>query len=249
MIPRPACFCVFVALLVVCSSAARAQKLVPIPDPALTAAVTAAMKPLSDQIEKMREEMEALPSKAELGDLEKRVEKNEKDIARLKKDMYKPLGRIDGLNTLVNQQDDAIRKIVEKIGKPTSAGDWIPDLSRIGNSPEGRNDLLRAMQGAMPRYGELVVENRMGRDYDILVNGRAYHVRAYETTRPIPVRVGTVTTELAGYELSKNWVITAPNWRETIIIGPSKRRPQIIETLPRPIYYYRDPVWGWVAVR
>jgi len=54
----------------------------------------------------------------------------------------------------------------------------------------------------------------------------------------VRVPVGTVTTQLVGHEGVKSWTITAPNYRQDVVVNPRPVTPIYVEPL------YVDP---WVA--
>jgi Ni,Fe-hydrogenase III component G len=109
---------------------------------------------------------------------------------------------------------------------------------QMDSSPTFRQDMSDAVHASLHRQGVLVIENRMGTGQYLLVNRKREYIPA-GTTR-IPVPVGTVTTELEGYESPKNWTIGAPNYEQKIVIAPSPVRR---EYLAGPVYVEPAPLW------
>lgn len=121
-------------------------------------------------------------------------------------------------------------------------------LANMNRSTEFRAEVERAVHEVMQRWGTLLIENRTstGQTIRVLPTGQYVYIPPWQTSGPIAVPVGTVSTELIGQEAPKNWVIGPPNYEQRIVINP---RPVWIG----PPVYVIPPVWdplrGWVVLR
>jgi len=187
------------------------------------AAVLAEIKKLSDKID-------AYASAEQ--DQDQRIAKLEADLAQLKQLYYDTYVKLEETVNATTTRDPA--------GKP------ILNLRGLVSSREGREELASALEapGVLRDRGTLLVENRMPTRQTLKVNARYYDVNA-DSTLSIDVPVGTVTTQLVGYEAPKNWTVCAPSYEQRVIIGPAASPPP---TVPQQWYWNWDPVWGWVQV-
>ena len=69
--------------------------------------------------------------------------------------------------------------------------------------------------------GQVLIHNRMASALLLKVNGTVHQIPAATEGYAISVPVGNLSTELIGYELPKQWTITAPNYTQVIEIKPS----------------------------
>lgn len=94
--------------------------------------------------------------------------------------------------------------------------------SMMEKSPEFRTDFSSAVRQAMPevpQWGVVRVENNMSTDQTLHVNGEPWSVPAMQR-RDVSVPVGTVTTQLVGYESPKTWVVGSPTFMQRVSINP-----------------------------
>jgi hypothetical protein len=105
----------------------------------------------------------------------------------------------------------------------------------------------------MERTGTVYVSNEMSSEQTLKVNGAYYRIPPHTTNYRIEsVPVGTLTTELVGYESPKNWTIAAPHYQQRIKIAPDPAPAypqqrvvyrQIVDYPPvieySPVYVYR----------
>jgi hypothetical protein len=153
---------------------------------------------------------------------------------------------LQDLVQIAKDRSDLLETVVADISTSGGSGHSIADVRAIMEDPAGRKAMDQAVHGVMKRSGTLVVENRMDSNYRLLLNNEtSIDIGPHETKR-IPVGVGTITTELVGFESVKSWSIGPPNYEQSIVIGPKPVQPVVITAPPS---YYWDPLWGWVAVQ
>ena len=124
------------------------------------------------------------------------------------------LRNIDQLTQVINDQ----KAIVEAITRKDSEGKPILSLGNM-DSAEFRQEMKGAIYRSLGQ-GDLVVVNKTTDRRELLVNGMRFIVEPSET-KTIRVGVGKVTTELVGYEASKEWTIKEPDYKQTIHIVPT----------------------------
>jgi hypothetical protein len=160
-----------------------------------------------------------------------------------------------GLDNLVQKQEQTIAAIESQnvaqeqmlaaISTPDSSGRHIPNVRAIMQDPAGKAAMDEAVHAVMRRQGTVRVANRMNVGYDLLVNRTRYYIPA-NSTKDVSVPVGSVTTELVGYESPKNWTVAAPDYSQDVVIGPRASR-SVVYRSPVVDPYYYDPFWGWVV--
>lgn len=155
-------------------------------------------------------------------------------------------GQLKDLVQVAADRNDLLETVVADISMSGGSGRSIPDVRAIMEDPAGREALDQAVHGVMQRSGTLVVENRMDSSYRLLLNNQTYIDIGPRETKRIPVGLGTITTELVGFESPKNWSMGPPNYEQSIVIGPKPTQSVVISS---PLSYYWDPLWGWVAVQ
>jgi hypothetical protein len=105
-----------------------------------------------------------------------------------------------------------------------------------------RNEIRRAIQGAAPEEGSLVVNNRMSTDQFLLVDGDGYRIPA-GTTRRISVGRGTISTNLPGQERVL-WTIAGPDFEQSIDIRPRQTHAMATSAPVVATAVFVDPVTG-----
>lgn len=161
--------------------------------------------------------------------------------------------RIAKLEDQVQQLENELRELRQVQGQVArtfqdSKGNRlaVPNiLANMERSPEFRAELGRAVHEVMQHWGTLLIENRTstGQTIRVLPTGQYVYIPPWQSSGPIAVPVGTVSTALIGQEAPKNWVIGPPNYEQRIVINP---RPVWIAPSPKYIF---DPLWGWVLVQ
>ncbi len=147
------------------------------------------------------------------------VEDQNKQLAKV----YEEYQRLaDRLDAQLNEQ----RARLEQIAEQDNAGNYVPAIrANMAKSPEFRQAMSAVVHEAMRREGTLRVQNQTGIGVQLRVNNdKTYYIAPYSTHPDIPVPVGTLTTELVGYEPPKNWTIGAPHYFQQINITPSPGR-------------------------
>jgi hypothetical protein len=122
---------------------------------------------------------------------------------------------------------------VNSISRPDSQQRRILDLNSSMASQEFQRDLSGAVHNSLQREGRLLVSNQMSTTQYLRVNGQMYTIPPGTSNHPIPIPVGTLTTELLG-EAPKNWTIAPPSYEQGIIIAP--RQPSVVVASPVVVY-------------
>lgn len=158
-------------------------------------------------------------------------------------------GKINANTAHLEQKQDEIRKLTNvvvdnraRISQITKAvgpvgSPYTLDLKGLMNTrPAFREEMKDAVQRSLDRFGTLEVENRMGTSQLLRINQRDEWIPPYSARTFEGLPVGTLTTELVGYEAAKHLTITAPTYRQRLVIAAS----------PRPT---RSVDLGWVSDR
>jgi hypothetical protein len=125
----------------------------------------------------------------------------------------------EALAQLVYEQESAMGDIARRISEGT-ADKYVVDLRSAMALPQFREELSEAVHKVIRRRGTLRVENKSSVEYRLLVNGTEQRIPALRSV-DIDVPVGTLITELLGYEAAKNWTIGAPDYLQGITITPA----------------------------
>lgn len=147
------------------------------------------------------------------------VEDQNKQLAKV----YEEYQRLaDRLDAQLKEQ----RARLEQIAEQDNAGHYVLAIrANMAKSPEFRQAMTAVVHEAMRREGTLRVQNQTGVGVHLRVNNdKTYYIAPYSTHPDITVPVGTLTTELVGYEPPKNWTIGAPHYFQQINITPSPTR-------------------------
>lgn len=129
----------------------------------------------------------------------------------------------NALRDRVYDQEVILANVAKKISQPGGAERYIVDIRGNLQDSTFRKDLADAVDQVLPRQGTLHVRNAMGTTQTIAVNGQEYQVPAGDQL-VVNVPVGTVTTELVGFEAPRNWSIGPPTNDERIVIGAAPER-------------------------
>jgi len=140
-------------------------------------------------------------------------------------------GDIKALEILLGQQQDETRRLLDDVAYRSNGRAALKIRALMDNNPEFRQeitDIVQQSQSPPPVYGRLIIENRMPTVQYVRVNREGFYI-AKDEVREFAVPVGTVSAELVGYELPKNWYVGAPNYAERIVIRPR-------DPYPYPVY-------------
>lgn len=129
-------------------------------------------------------------------------------------------GQMLALTKDLSNQNAQLREIVVQIGRQEGSI-WVPAVrGNMERSPAFRQEMADVVHQTMPQQGTIRVNNQMGVLCQIRVNNQTtYDVPPFQSV-DIRVAVGTVTTELVGYEQPKTWSISPPNYAQVINITP-----------------------------
>lgn len=217
-------------------------------------------KPLVAQIESIQQTLENTVTDDELDAVKKDLAKARRDINKNEADfnaatdLFKEqdtlLGELTAKNksilAMLQESDAQQETLLAAITKKGSDGRDLVDVNAIMDSSSGRQEMAAAVHESLRRRGTLRVENRMDVGYHFLVNGTREYIPG-RSTLEFNVPVGTVTTELEGYESPRNWSVGPPDYVHDVVISPRASRSVVLPAPILPSYYY-DPFWGWVAL-
>jgi hypothetical protein len=126
----------------------------------------------------------------------------------------------DALRDRVYDQEVILANIAKRISQPDGPERYIVDIRGNLQNPTFRNELSDAINEVLPRQGKLHVRNTMETTQTLMVNRQEYRIAPGDRLT-VTVPVGSVTTELVGFEAPRNWTIAPPTFEERIVIGPS----------------------------
>lgn len=147
----------------------------------------------------------------------------------------------DALRDRVYDQEVILANIAKRISQPDGPERYIVDIRGNLQNPTFRNELSDAVNEVLPRQGKLHVRNTMETTQTLVVNRQEYRIAPGDRLT-VTVPVGSVTTELVGFEAPRNWTIAPPTFEERIVIGPSTayraayRAPESVYGSPEPAY-------------
>ena len=102
--------------------------------------------------------------------------------------------------------------------------------SIMDKSVAGREQVQSAVNRSLKKEGTLTINNKMGADQDLLVNGAQHRILAGGTLT-LNVGVGTITTRLPGQEIV-NWAISPPGYSQSIDILPKHETWRPVSSAP-----------------
>jgi hypothetical protein len=149
--------------------------------------------------------------KSEVQALTDLISEQDAEIQKLRKDYgeYK---------VLAQQQIAEQGQILDAISRRDSTGSPIPAIrSNMDNSRDFRREMSNAVHRSIRRQGTVTINNGTPSDQYLRVNHTEYRIPA-SSSRDVKVPVGTVTTELTGWEAPKNWTVGAPHYKQVINI-------------------------------
>lgn len=128
---------------------------------------------------------------------------------------------VEDLASIAFDQDAKLGAIAKKVSQ--SDGDtWVPDISRAWENEQFRQDMSRAVHDSMDRQGTVWIHNKTAVGHTILVNNSQYvYVGPGQDRRVEGLTVGTISTELVGYERPRNWSLGPPDYEQHVNIVPN----------------------------
>ena len=142
---------------------------------------------------------------------------------------------LDGLKSMADQLKPVVEELVEiatdqdaklgAIAKKVSEGGgdtWVPDISGAWQNQEFQQDMRRAVHDSMDRQGTVWIHNKTTVGHTVLVNHSQYVYVGPGQDRSVEgLSVGTISTELLGYERPRNWTLGPPNYEQHVDIVPN----------------------------
>jgi hypothetical protein len=137
-------------------------------------------------------------------------------------------GRLDkvepGVESLVQiavDQDAKLGAIAKKVSQG-GADTWVPDIRRAWENDEFRQDMQRAVHGSMGQQGTLWLHNKSTVGHTVIVNNNQHvYVGPGQDYAVRNLAVGTISTQLHGYESPRNWTLGPPNYEQHVDIIPN----------------------------
>jgi hypothetical protein len=125
----------------------------------------------------------------------------------------------------VDAEVEAQGKNLAAISRLNRDGIYTPAIKSImDNSPSFSKEMKDVVNKSIRTHGTLLIENKMNLAQSLRVNGQDYRIPA-KSKLNVPVPVGTVTTELVGYEAPKHLTVSPPTYFQRVVISPGKRAP------------------------
>jgi hypothetical protein len=163
----------------------------------------------TSEFDELKRAVEALAGRVdgleqkELVGLKSQVDNLAADLGNLK-------GSVTTLVEIATDQDAKLGAIAKKVSQ--GDGDtWVPDIRRAWENADFRQDMRLAVHDSMDRRGTVTIRNKTAVGQTLLVNNSQYvYVPAGENRTVGDIPVGTISTELVGYEGPRNWTLSAP---------------------------------------
>lgn len=153
--------------------------------------------------------------KADVAAMNRVLAEQDAEIRKLKLDFNRVT---DSLHKQIGDQEAILRAI----SRQDSQGRYVPNMSaNMDKSPELRQEMSDVVQRSLLHEGTLRVQNNTSTDQYLRVNSVDWRIPAFSVIN-IAVPVGTVTTELVGYESPKNWTVAAPSYLQVVDIIPTR---------------------------
>jgi len=187
------------------------------PDPNI-AALRAAVERISQNMV-TKDDLKNLVTQEELAEVKRDIDATANTFRAQSQEIRGLKDELDVINDTFKSQLAEQRRVLEAISEPDSQGNPILDLRSAMQSRDFRQDMSAAVNNSMQRRGTLQVVNRTGQPQSIRVNDAQYEVDAH-ASREFNVPVGTVTTELVGYETPKHLTVAPPRYFQRLLIKP-----------------------------
>ena len=141
-------------------------------------------------------------------------------------------------------------QIAQEVAQADGGTLLVPDIrGNMERSPQFREEVSNAVHDVLRQRGTLRIENQTGVGHTVrVVNlGRSVYIPPGGISDPIDIPVGTLSTELVGYEAPRNWNVGPPNYEQRIRITQTAAPVRILDVAPlplAPVSYYWDPFLG-----
>jgi hypothetical protein len=146
----------------------------------------------------------------------------------------------EALKSVVFEQRKQLGQIGKAVADSGGKELWVPNLRQnMQAAPEFRQDMSQAVHDSLRQNGALRVQNRMNAGQYLTVNGKTEYIPPLATVT-FDVPVGSLTTELKGFEAAKNWTIGPPNYTQEIVISPALVPPPVV-----PAWSLAEPAVYW----
>jgi hypothetical protein len=143
-------------------------------------------------------------------------------------DVREKLGEVPKLRVMVEDADKKLNQVARTIDEGRGSPVVVPDiLGSFEKSAVYQKQVQDVVHAVTQEGGALRVVNKLPSTQHLKVNGRSVWLRPMEEVT-LKVPLGTLTTELVGYEGPKRWDIAPPNYSQEIEIVPKPLPPVVI---------------------
>lgn len=210
--------------------------------PTEPAALSAVDAKQNADIRKLREDLNRLATLAEQQG--QQVTSMVSTLAEQNAELRKLRADFDRITDTLDRQLAEQRSRLEQVSERDNQGNYVPSVrGSMAKSPEFREAMVNVVHDSLRKQGTLRIQNQMGVGVQLRVNNeQTYYIAPYSTHADITVPVGTLTTELVGYESPKNWTIGAPNYFQQINVTPSASR---VLVAPAPVVLPSAVMMPW----
>jgi len=203
------------AALLLLPAAPRAES--PQKDPVTQEEFNKAVAGINSAIGELKSEVKKLGSQKyvtqeELDKLKARVSETESMIGAVKK-------QVEELKQILYDQRTMLGDLAKAAPDRSGRESYVVNIKGQMPNSTFRRELGDAVNEVMRKQGTLRIQNDMTTAQYLRVNGVEYRIPP-SASIAVEVPVGTVTTELAGYEPPKNWSVTPPNYFQQVNIKP-----------------------------
>jgi hypothetical protein len=183
----------------------------------------AAINKLSEQMTAMNERLGEAVTKE---DLQREIESLTSLVSEQDAELKKLKADFEQMAELGYQLHQEQQQVLESISRQDSQGNHVLSLQSImDNSKDFQQEMSTAVHGSMKATGTMRINNKTLTGKYVRVNGTQYFLPA-GSVQDVNVPVGSVMTELVGWESPRTWTVGPPNYLQSIDINPGQ-----------PVYY------------
>jgi hypothetical protein len=150
---------------------------------------------------------------------------------------------LDVLKKVTGNNETILGEIAASVPDGAGQSRYVPRMKANMENKDFRKEMKEVVRMSMDEQGTLVIRNKTdtAKSVRIRATGKETTVNVPAGTEArVQVPVGTVSTELLGYEGPKNWMLGPPNNMQKIDILPAPSPPVIIGP---PVYETPITVW------
>jgi hypothetical protein len=182
------------------------------------------MNQLIGAVNKLSQQMTALNERldqaATSDELKQQIESLTALISEQDAELQQLKNGFEQLKDMGYQLHQEQQQVLDTISRQDSQGNRVLSLRNImDNSKDFQQEMSTAVHDSMKTSGTMRINNKtLGGKY-VRVNGTQYYLPA-GAVQDVTVPVGSVMTELVGWESPKTWTVGPPNYLQSIDINP-----------------------------